>query len=60
MSDTCPGGTPKPPHGKPRPESMYWRGRYFAGLYCKKCNALYDNPDDSMNAHIREAALRDD
>jgi hypothetical protein len=32
----------------PTPGTMYWRGRYFAGLVCKDCNGLWDNPDDSM------------
>lgn len=31
--------------------SMYFRGRFFAGILCKPCNALFDNPDDSMLAY---------
>lgn len=34
------------------PGTFYWRGRYFAGLVCKRCNALYDNPKDSFFAFV--------
>ena len=35
---------------EPQNDTMYYRGRYFAGLVCEDCNALFDNPDDSMYA----------
>ena len=28
--------------------TMFYRGRYFAGLVCWPCRDLRDNPDDSM------------
>ena len=31
--------------------SMAFRGMLFAGLVCHPCNALWDNPDDSMFAY---------
>ena len=33
--------------------TMFYRGRYFAGLVCWPCNALHDNPDDSMIAYAK-------
>lgn len=27
---------------------FYYKGRFFSGLVCEKCNALYDNPKDSF------------
>lgn len=42
----------------PRPGSMYWRGRYLAGLYCETCNSIWDNPEDSLiEAAERSARL---
>jgi hypothetical protein len=40
----------------PTPGTMYYRGRWFAGLVCTTCNALWDNPDDSMLEYAREIA----
>ena len=31
---------------------FYFRGKYMAGLVCKKCNALYDNPDNSFLEYV--------
>ena len=33
---------------------FYWRGRYFTGLVCETCNALWDNPEDSFEDYVRE------
>jgi len=33
---------------QPKGGTMYFRGQFFAGLLCRNCNALWDNPDDSM------------
>ena len=41
--------------GKPcqlRPNMFHWRGQSFTGWYCPDCNALWENKDDSMFAHI--------
>ncbi len=35
-----------------KPNKFYWRGKYFSGLVCEKCNALYDNHDDSFMKHV--------
>lgn len=35
------------------PGTMYFRGRYFAGIVCRKCNVMYDNAADSMFAFAR-------
>ena len=37
----------------PTPGTMAYRGKEFAGLVCHPCNALWDNPDDSMLEHAR-------
>ncbi len=37
---------------------FYYRGTTFSGLVCEKCNALWDNPDDSFEAHVVEYAKR--
>ena len=34
-----------------RANQFYWRGKYFTGLVCGKCNSLFDNPDDSFLGH---------
>lgn len=31
---------------------FHWRGRYFTGCVCEKCNALYDNPEDSFHKYV--------
>lgn len=31
---------------------FHWRGTYFSGLVCEKCNALWDNPDDSFELYV--------
>ena len=33
--------------------TMYFRGRYFAGVTCRECKVLFDNADDSMLAFAR-------
>ncbi len=34
-------------------ENMFrWRGTSFSGLVCEACNGLWDNPDDSFEAHV--------
>lgn len=39
-------------HAVVRRERMYyWRGRYFPGLVCEPCNALFDDPEDSFWEH---------
>jgi hypothetical protein len=35
-----------------RENQFYWKGRYFPGLVDVKANGLYDDPDDSFNAHV--------
>lgn len=35
---------------------FYFRGAHFSGLVCEKCNALWDNPDDSFEAYVIEYA----
>lgn len=39
-----------------RPNMFYWRGRFFHGLVCTPCNALWDDPTDSFEQHVREQA----
>lgn len=34
---------------------FFWRGKSFSGLVCKPCNALWDNPSDSFEKHVRSA-----
>ena len=41
---------------KAQERTMYYRGRYFAGLMCVPCNSLFDNPDDSLLAFAAECA----
>ncbi len=31
---------------------FHWRGTTFSGLVCEKCNALWNNPDDSFEAAV--------
>lgn len=31
---------------------FHFRGATFSGLVCEACNALWDNPDDSFEAHV--------
>jgi hypothetical protein len=35
-----------------RNDMFYYRGRYFPGLVCVKCNALYDDPSDSFHLYV--------
>jgi hypothetical protein len=45
---TCPKG-----HALERCANMFfWRGRYFSGLVCVACQALFDDPTDSFAEHI--------
>jgi hypothetical protein len=56
-------GDPCPKCGTPleiRAAQFYWRGRYFTGLVCKPCNALFDNPRDSFFAHVKTTSPRTD
>jgi hypothetical protein len=39
-----------------RPSMFCWRGRYFSGLVCEKCNALWDNPEDSFMDHVKQTS----
>jgi ribosomal protein L40E len=39
-----------------RPSMFYWRGRFFHGLVCVPCNALWDDPTDSFERHVSEQA----
>lgn len=39
-----------------RPAMVYWRGRFFHGLVCVPCNALWDDPSDSFEQHVSEQA----
>ena len=34
------------------PDQFYWKGEWFHGLVDIKTNALYDDPEDSFNAHV--------
>ena len=35
-----------------KPEMFYWRGRFFHGMVCEECNALYDDAEDSFFEHV--------
>ena len=37
-----------------KPGMFHWRGRFFSGLVCEPCNALWDNPDDSFHAYVAQ------
>lgn len=37
---------------------FYWRGIYFSGLVCEKCNALYNNPADSFMDHVAQSSSK--
>ena len=39
-----------------RPNMFYWRGQFFHGLVCPPCNALWDDPTDSFEQHVRGGA----
>ena len=39
-----------------RPNMFYWRGRFFHGLVCVPCNALWDDPTDSFEQHVSNQA----
>lgn len=32
---------------------FFYRGRFFTGLVCEPCNALYDNPEDSFWEYVK-------
>ncbi len=36
------------------PGAMYFRGRFFAGLVCRQCQYLIDNPADSMIDYAKQ------
>ena len=42
-----------------RPAMFFWRGRYFHGLVCPVCNALYDDPEDSFEEHVGMKEMRE-
>lgn len=35
-----------------RPNMFHWRDRFFHGLVCVPCNALWDDPTDSFEQHV--------
>ena len=39
-----------------RANMFYWRGRFFHGLVCTPCNALWDDPTDSFEQHVHGEA----
>ena len=39
------------------PGTMYWRGRFFAGIVCWPCKVLYDNADDSFMEHVNASSV---
>ncbi|HSX22904.1 MAG TPA: hypothetical protein VLE97_09045 [Gaiellaceae bacterium] len=39
-----------------REDMFHWRGRFFHGLVCVPCNALWDDPSDSFEAHVAASA----
>jgi ssDNA-binding Zn-finger/Zn-ribbon topoisomerase 1 len=39
-----------------RANMFHWRGRFFHGLVCPACNALWDDPSDSFMAHVKATA----
>ncbi len=39
---------------KVKPGMFYWRGKYYSGLVCEKCNTLHDNPEDSFEKAVTE------
>ena len=39
-----------------RPNMFHWRGRFFHGLVCVPCNALWDDPTDSFEKHVSNQA----
>jgi len=41
-----------------REKMFHWRGTDFSGLLCVECNGLWDNPDDSFEAHVVADAKR--
>ncbi len=32
---------------------FFWQGVYFSGWVCEKCNALFENKEDSMFEYIK-------
>jgi ssDNA-binding Zn-finger/Zn-ribbon topoisomerase 1 len=35
------------------PSMFHWRGRFFHGQVCTKCNSLWDDPEDSFSDFAR-------
>jgi len=35
-----------------RQNQFHWRGRFFHGLVCVPCNALWDDPEDSFHTYV--------
>lgn len=45
---------------KPEPRTFHWRGVYFAGLVCKPCNGLWDNPEDSFFGGVKKSTRKEE
>lgn len=42
-------------------ENMFhWRGKNFTGYLCEECNAFWENKEDSMFSHIKDANCVED
>lgn len=40
-----------------KPSMFHWKGRYFTGLVCRECNALFDRAADSWQEYALEIGL---
>ena len=37
-------------------QKFHWRGKWFSGLVCKPCKALWDDPNDSFHGYVAKHA----